>query len=209
MLRRIGGSDISKLLGWSSYGGPPEVFDRCVLGIEKRQKNPRAASRGLRMESPLRSVAAERFGFEIVPHSGVGPNADYYEHPDNDFAHAQIDSLAFWGGRPVIIDFKSQNIWAQRLWGPDGSDVVPNSIHAQVTWGMSCLDVDLAVLVVGFGVDVEGPEVFQLSHVVTYFVERDPVFESYCLSVGKEFWVSHVLPGVRPNKTTGSKRKAS
>lgn len=206
--RRIGGTDIGKLLGWSSYGGPPEVFDRCVLGLEGKRNSK--TDRGLLMEPRLRAIAAARFGFEIEPHCGVGENKDYYEHPDNDFAHAQIDSLATWKGRRVVLDFKSQNIFAQRYWGPDGSDRVPDSIHAQVAWGMACADRDLAVLVAGFGRDVDGPEVFDLSHVVTYFVEREPVFESYCLSVGREFWESHIRPGVRPaSKSTGRKRKVS
>jgi hypothetical protein len=74
---------------------------------------------------------------------------------------------------------------------------------------MACADRELGLLVVGFGDDVEGPEVFQVSHVVTYQVERDMYFESYLRIVAEDFWKSHVVPRVRPTMKPLGKKKAA
>lgn len=189
-----------KLLGISPYGGPLEVYERIVLGKEA-EWNPRM-ERGVVMEPVLRALGQQHLGLEVED-----VESDYHDHPDLEFAWAQIDDLAVWNGMPCVVDYKSQSRWAKG-WGRDGSDEVPETIRAQVAWELACSDRELGLLVVGFGDDVPAPEVFNLSHVVTYQVQRDGVFESYCVQVAREFWLEHVIPSVPPKpQPFGKKRK--
>ncbi len=197
--RKIGGSDIPKILGISPYGGALEVFERIVLGKES-EWNFRM-ERGVVMEPVLRSLGQRHLALEIEE-----TESDYHDHPELEFARAQVDDLAVWNGMRCAVDYKSQSRWAKG-WGADGSDDVPETIRAQVAWELACTDRELGLLVVGFGDDVPAPEVFNLSHVVTYQVQRDGVFESYCVQVAREFWERHILLGVPPPPTKPKKRE--
>ena len=85
-MRKLGGSDIPKLMGISPYGGPFEVFQRVVNGVES-EWSPRM-ERGTVMEPVLRSLGQQHFGLDIEPHCGNGDARDYYDHPSWDFARA-------------------------------------------------------------------------------------------------------------------------
>lgn len=208
-LRRLGGSDIAKLLGVSKYGNARDVYDRCALGLEEGWKP--IMQRGAVHEPHLRAIGQTKFGFELEPHNGQEEAKDYYPHAFHEFAWAQIDDLARWRGMSVCVDYKTTSIWAQKMWGPDGSDEVPEQYRAQFAWEMACTDRDLCIALVGFGEDDKQTGGFEIRSVVSYFVERDPIFESHCLAVAKDFWLSHAVPGVPPNmKPIGkNKRKAA
>ncbi len=200
--RRIGGSDIAKLLGLSSYGNAMNVYQRCVEGLEDEWST--VMERGAAVEPELRAYGQRHLGLELED-----TTSDYHDHPRLDFAHAQIDDLARWNGMPVVVDYKSQNRWAKG-WGPEGSDVVPEHIRAQVTWEMLCADRELGLLVVGFGDDRPSPIIFTVSNVITYEVQRDEEFERYCILVAREFWERHVLPRTPPSiKPIGKRKKAA
>lgn len=200
--RRIGGSDIAKLLGLSPYGGPLEVYRRIVEEHDEPW-NPRM-ERGAAMEPALRAHGQRMFGFELEDRE-----SDIHAHPELDFAWAQIDDLARWDGQPVVVDYKSTSEFAKG-WGADGTDDVPEHYRCQMAWELLCSDRELGLLVTGFGRDVEGPEIFQLNTIVTYQIQRDPVFESLCVQTAKDFWLTHVLPRIPPASTPiKKKRRAS
>lgn len=213
-MRRLGGSDVAKLLGDSKYGNEMNVFQR-VMGTEEEAWNSRM-ERGVVMEPVLRVLGQQHLGLTIEDRSSntYRPDAeheepDYHAHPTWEFAHAQIDDLATWKGRAAVVDYKSQSRWAKG-WGPDGSDVVPEAMKIQLAWEMACADRDVGLLVVGFGDDVPPPDVFNISHVVTYVVERDCFLEQHCAHVARTFWLEHVIPGVPPAmKSLGKKRKSA
>jgi predicted phage-related endonuclease len=198
-IRRLGGSDIPKLLGISPYGGPLEVYRRCVLGIEE-PAGP-GAKRGVLMEPILRAHGQEGLGLKLETRA-----SDYHEHPELDFAWAQIDDVGTLEGRRACIDYKSQSIWAQKSWGPSGSDKMPEHIRAQVAWEMCCADIDFALVVTGFGVDNKETGAFDLDHISLYRLERCPQLESYCVAVARKFWLEHAIPGVPPAKSTGKRK---
>lgn len=198
--RRIGGSDIAKLLGLSPYGNAADVYLRIVEGVDS-EWNP-AMERGAAIEPVLRAHGQRVLGLELEEAA-----SDYHEHPTLAFARAQVDDVARWKGLPVAVDYKTQSRWAKG-WGPDGSDVVPEHLRAQMAWELLCTDRELGLLVVGFGDDAPAPEFFMLSHVLTYQVPRDGLFESCCLAVARDFWESHVLPRVPPSiKPIGGKKQ--
>jgi predicted phage-related endonuclease len=199
--RRIGGSDIAKLLGLSKYGGPFEVYQRIVEGIEEPW-NP-LMERGAAMEPVLRAHAQRMLGLELedLP-------TDYIDSPEHPFARAQIDDLARLGGMPVVAEYKSKNRFARGFGRNEDGDMVPEDIHAQVTWQMLCTGRELAIVVVGFGEDTEDGG-FDLHNIATFEVQRDAQFEAYCVHVAKDFWERHVLPCVPPVPTRQKRRKAA
>lgn len=190
MLRRIGGSDIAKLLGLSRYGGPLDVYNRIVEGTDG-EWSP-AMERGAYMEPVLRANGQRLLGLELeeVP-------SDYVRSAQHEFAHAQIDDLAHYKGVPVVVEYKSQSQYARGwLHGKDG-DVIPEGYAPQVAWQLMCTERELAVVVVGFGQDTKDGD-FELHNVTHYEVQREPEFEAHCLLVAREFWENHVLRRVPP-----------
>jgi predicted phage-related endonuclease len=199
MPRRIGGSDLPKLLGLSPYGGPLEVYERIVNGVEA-EWNPRM-ERGAAVEPELRAFAQRMLGLELEDFE-----SDIAIHPGVEFAHAQCDDRGRLRGMPVVADYKSQSTFAKG-WGPDGSDIVPEHYRAQMAWELACSDRDLGLFIVGFGEDLPPPRLFHIANVLTYHIERDGVFESYALDVARTFWETHILPRVPPAATPTKERK--
>lgn len=198
--RRIGGSDIAKLLGLSSYGNAADVYLRIVEGVEA-EWNPKM-ERGAAVEPQLRAYGQQALDLVLED-----VESDYHPHPMLEFATAQIDDVALWRGLPVVVDYKSQSRWA-KSWGPVESDQVPEHIRAQLAWEMLCADREMGILVVGFGDDAPPPDIFIMSHVVPYMVPRDGQFESLLVATATEFWSTHVLPRVPPSITPmGEKKK--
>lgn len=196
--RRIGGSDIAKLLGISRYGNAGDVYDRVVLGLETDWNAN--MERGAAVEPQLRAYGQNVLGLELED-----CESDYHPSRAHDFAGAQVDDIARWNGQPVCVDYKSQSRWAKG-WGAPGSDEVPEHIRAQVAWELICTNRELGLLVVGFGDDAPPPDLFHIHNVVTYEIQRDEQFEAYLLLVAKEFWSKHVLPRARPDlKPIGKK----
>lgn len=202
-MRRIGGSDIGKLLGLSRYGNAADVY----LRIVEDQDDAWNANmeRGAAVEPELRGIAQRMMGLELEDCA-----SDYHSHPALDFAWAQIDDLARWRGLPLVVDYKSQSRWAKG-WGAAESDCVPPHIHAQVGWEMACADRDVGMVFVGFGDDAPPPQIFSITHVVPYVIERDEQFEGLMVSTARDFWNRHILPRVPPSiKPLGKKQaKAS
>ncbi len=200
--RRIGGSDIGKLVGVSRYGNAADVYLRIVEGLED-EWNPRM-ERGAAVEPELRAHAQKFLGVELED-----SESDIHRAEMLEFAHAQVDDIGHWSGLPVAIDYKSQSQWAKG-WGAEGSSDVPESIRTQIAWEMLCTDRPLGLLIVGFGSDAPAPVLFSMSHVITYQVQRDGVFESYLVQEAREFWEGHILPRVPPDmKPLGKKLSKS
>ena len=199
-MRRIGGSDIAKLLGLSRYGGPLEVYQRIVEGIEEPW-NP-LMERGAAMEPVLRAHAQRmlRLELEELPEGG------YVDSPEHEFARAQIDDLGCWLGQPVVAEYKSKNRFVRGFGRSPYGDIVPEDIYAQVAWQLMCTERELGLVVVGFGED--GPDGFDIHNVAAFEVERDPNFEACCVQVAREFWENHVLRCVPPATKPVKRRKA-
>lgn len=199
-MRRIGGTDVTKLLGLSNYGGPFEVYQRIVEGVEAEWNA--AMERGAAVEPLLRAHGQRMLGLELEDMP-----SEYLDSPEHDFARAQIDDLAHWKGVPVVVEYKSQSQWARGwLHGSEG-DEIPHGYTPQVAWQLMCSGRELAIVVVGFGQDTEQGD-FELHNITHYEVQRDPQFEAYCLTVARDFWKDHVLPRVPP-QTQRRKRRAS
>lgn len=196
--RRIGGSDVAKLLGTSKYGNAADVYLRIVEGVEDEWSKP--MERGAMVEPVLRAHAQRFLGVELEDAA-----SEYVDSPVHEFARAQIDDVARWQGQPVVMEYKSQSSFAKG-WAPP--DTIPPQYEAQVAWQLMCTERELALVVVGFGQDTPEGD-FLIHNVATFEVQRDPVFESYCVQVAREFWETHVKRRVPPDmKPLGKKRAA-
>jgi predicted phage-related endonuclease len=194
--RRIGGSDIAALIGLSKYKNEADVYLRIVEGLELPWS--KQMERGAAVEPLLRAYAQRTLGLQLETRE-----SDYHAHPGNEFAGAQIDDLSFdlgWSPSPLIIEYKSSNAFVKG-YGPDGSDIVPPHVRAQVAWQMACADRDLALVVVGFGTDAPPPTLFVMERIFVYPIERDGVFESYMLQEAEKFWNEHIVPRKPPDVT--------
>jgi predicted phage-related endonuclease len=187
-VRRIGGSDIAKLLGLSKYGNAMDVYLRVTKG-EEDEWNP-AMERGAAMEPVLRAHGQRMLGLELEDVA-----SDYVDSPTHEFAHAQVDDLAHWEGQPVVVEYKSQSVWAKGWLPPD---TIPEGYQAQVAWQLMCTERELALVVVGFGQDT-GTGGFDIHNIASFEVQRDPVFEGYCVQVAREFWEGCVVPRRPPS----------
>lgn len=207
-LRKIGGSDLPKLLpgpskygSLSPYGGPLEAYNRIVLG-EESGWNPRM-ERGAAVEPELRSYGQRMLGLELEDFE-----SDIAIHRGVEFAHAQIDDRARLRGMPVAVDYKSSSTFAKG-WGPDGTDIVPEHYRAQMAWELACSDRDLGLFIVGFGEDLPPPRLFHIANVLTYHIERDGVFESYAMEVARNFWFSCIVPRIPPVQNAATTKESA
>lgn len=201
--RRIGGSDVPKLLGLSPYGNAADVYERVVLGVE--QPWTPAMDRGIALEPTLRAHARAAWP-ELVLEDR---ERDIHDHPTLDFLRAQVDDTGRDAGLPVVIDYKSQSRWAKG-WGAPETDEVPETYLLQLTVQMMCCDRPAAYAVVGFGTDVQGEELFALESVQRYVLERDAELEARIVEACESFWRRHVLPRVPPpmQPTRGKRKRA-
>jgi predicted phage-related endonuclease len=196
--RRIGGTDIGKLLGLSRYGGPRSVYDRIILGVDQPM-NPRMA-RGIREEPRIRALFVERTGAVLAPHPGI------IQHPEHEFATVSPDDFAWVEGVDATNDYKSVSTWGAHQWGPDGSDTMPEHISCQLHWAMEVGGKEHARVFAAFGVD-ETEEVFDIKFTRLYRLQRDPELGAAMLSVAARFWTEHIVPRIPPPPDPKPSRK--
>jgi predicted phage-related endonuclease len=196
-MKRIGGTDIPKLLGLSPYGDELDVYLRIIE--DKETPWNAAMERGAMVEPLLRAHSQRVLGLELETRED-----DYCAHPELEFAGAQVDDLAVRHGLPLVIEYKSVNSFAKG-WGPDGSDEVPEHVRAQVAWEMLCSDRPMCLIVAGFGRDVDDD--FCLTNVCAYEIQRDEEFERLCMAVARNFWEQHIIPRVPPSIQRERKRR--
>jgi putative phage-type endonuclease len=169
--RKIGGTDIGKIVGVSPYGGPVDVYRRIVEGHTVEQTQP--MRRGQLLEPVVRAMYVEQTGAELEPHPGVIESARY------PWMMASVDDLA----RPdKVVEFKSANLNMLSKWGAEGTDEVPEHYATQVHWYMAATDrpeADLAVLIAG--------DTFRVYH-----LRRDLEIESFLLEAAERFWRDHI-----------------
>lgn len=202
--RRIGGTDISALLGLNPYRGPRSVYDRIVLGIQE-PGNVRT-QRGSREEPRIRSMWVESTGAILEPHPGI------IQHPAYDFATVSPDDLGELHGKRATIDYKSVSVWGRKKWGDDLTDAAPEHISCQLHWAMEVTGRDLGLIGAAFGEDLPDGS-FDIRELCTYIIQRDDEISARLLGVAERFWNEHILlkvpppPDLQPVKKTKTKAK--
>lgn len=184
-LRRsgLGGSDIGAVAGLNPYKNALDVWRAKVEGFEQPD-NPNM-KRGRLLERAVLDWYEGEKEF-ILGYPGT------VRHPRVDIALATPDAVCEYTSdklsiEPVVVEAKTASWRVAHHWGEPGTDQIPESYHAQVTWTMGVVGAK------GCDVPVLLAEEFQLYH-----VDFDPELFGQLLELGKKFWRDHVVTGVPP-----------
>lgn len=229
--KRIGGTDLSALVGLSSFGkGEGDVYASIVDGLWTPSN--RFMRRGNAAEPVLREMYLAT-GAALEPHPGI-------VEWDECFA-ASVDDIACVPEGSFPVDYKSASINSIKKWlkvdKKTGEEtwIMPGSYRVQLSLYMAVFNLPRAELFVGFGKDrlpdepvyaetirtvtVIGPDgqvegYFDILRVKLLTLDRDPEFENRILEAGRAFWRQHIAPKsppldylsrfVRPISVTGA-----
>jgi len=186
--RKIGGSDVSTILGLNPYQTPYELF----LQKTGRMQPPDLSDKmsvfaGNLLEDNIAKMYSKRTGKKVVRRNKTIVNPKY------DWITAHIDRDVT--GEKRGLEIKNSGWRMMSDWGPEGSDSIPDYYLTQV----HCY-----LLVMGYQVwDVAayfGGGDFRL-----YEVERSSNFDEIIIDKTHDFWYDHVLKDIAPDIDYGAK----
>lgn len=178
--RRIGATDAAKLLGVSKYGGPLDVFNRLVLGIETKVN--KQMQRGTKYEPEVRRRYVEATGAELQIFAA---RPLIVEHPRYAWATASPDDITV---DDVLAEYKTTSRWAK------GWDPLPIDYTLQVQWSLWVTGLKHAHLYAAFGEDGDKtrPGEFFIERCQLYELRRDDELCEIFAEVGERFWRTHI-----------------
>ncbi len=175
----VGSSDAPAIAGVDPYSSRLAVFMEKVYEVaDIDNKGP--VARGNRYEDVLLDWAAEELGVEVEKNVSV-------RHPTDLIHAANLDGRV--RGKKEGIEAKFTGL--AELFGPEGSDDIPEKVLVQTHHQMYCDDLEIVwvpVLLARFGRPVE----------VMYKVERNDALIEAIVARNHEFWESFVLPKIPP-----------
>lgn len=175
----IGGSDMSIILGLSSYKTAYELYLEKKGLIESKQEETQFQYWGNRLESILRDEFSRRNA--VI----VEEPTETYVHPLYSFLRGNLDGLIPEKNYPW--DGKSSNQFMSKEWGETGSDKIPLSYLIQIAHYCSVMNADLGYLSVLIG----GNDYREFTY------RRDLELEEHIIEAAYNFWNS-VERGVPP-----------
>lgn len=168
-LSKIGGTDVSALIGKNKYKRPIDIYRRIIDGVVDDSES-RAAKRGKILETPIINWWAEESGEQLIA-PPVGENERFRWTPDG----------ATKSGKLVEIKTASPRMWREWADGP------PAHYITQVQWYLEWTGIEVAALVAFMGDDIQ-----------EYVIERDLDEGERLVNAGEEFWEKHLLPRIPP-----------
>jgi putative phage-type endonuclease len=188
---KIGGSDVTAILGLSQWSTPLQLYVRIVSALEGRplkSEDNGDMRRGRHLERAVLALYAEETGATLLPAASLSQVL-------KPWARASLDSRAERNGRRVV-EVKTAGLTEARKWGEAGTDAVPQAYVFQTTWyvghalAAGAVDVpeaDVAALVAG---DLR-----------VYHVGFDAELFAMLEAAAERFWVDYVLPRRPPPPT--------
>jgi putative phage-type endonuclease len=181
----IGGSDIGAILGLSRFKTPLQVWMQ-KTGKEIGSKDSLPMRFGSFAESFIADEYAKATGAVLLHDESA------QIHPQHSFMAAHIDRYVLGDGENAlptkVLECKTANVFAKSEWGQVGSDEVPMSYLAQVTWYLAVTGIERADLAVLFG----------NSDFRIYQIERDKELENLLIEKAIHFWSEHILKDIPP-----------
>ena len=182
----IGGSDMSIIMGLSSYKTPYQLYLEKTGLIEAEFEETTLQEWGHRLEPLIRIKFAEDHGFKLrapIEDAKYAPLCDLitYDletqiHPFYEFSRGNLDG--FIPELNAVHEIKCSNQFMARLWGEDGSDVIPLEYLAQVAYYCAITNADCAYITVLIG----GNDYREYKYV------RDMQLEEHVITAAKRFW---------------------
>ena len=187
--RRLGATDAAKLLGVSKYGGPLDVFNRIVLGIDAKVN--KQMLRGTKYEPEVRRRYVEATGATLQQFV-VRPFI--VEHPLHHWATSSPDDITTDG---VLVDLKTASRWAKG-WG----EGPPIDYTLQCLWSLWVTGLEHAHLYAAFGEDGDKtrPGEFFIARCQLYELLRDDELGEIFAEVGERFWRTCIEPKQPPTE---------
>jgi predicted phage-related endonuclease len=182
---KLGGSDLSALLGLSQWGTPLTIYARVVSALEGRSMvdaDDAQKRRGRHLEGAVLRLYAEETGATVEESVRL-------THPRLPYGRASLDGVALRDNLYRVVEVKTAGMSEVRQWGEAGTDQVPQSYLFQCSWyagvargcGQTDVDdVDLAALVAG---DLR-----------VYALPFDAELFALLEGAVERFWTDHVLP---------------
>lgn len=191
--RRLGATDAAKLLNVSKYGGPLDVFNRLVLGIDAKVN--KQMQRGTKYEPEVRRRYVEATGAQLQQFVA---RPFIVEHPMHAWATCSPDDITADG---VLAEYKTTSRWAKG-W----SDGPPIDYVLQCQWSLWVTGLKRAHLYAAFGEDGDKtrPGEFFIERCQLYELRRDDELCEIFAEVGERFWRTHIESRVAPSEGVAS-----
>lgn len=187
----IGGTDVPKILGISTWGtpmscwleklgrAPPEKFDPARAQVQRRGKKLEPYVADMTLDK-LRGMGHD---VQIV--------AKNRRHVDAavPYLSAEIDRELILDGQPANLEIKTATGHARAGWGDEETDAIPLHYTAQVMHGLGITGQRRCVVGALLGLD----------DVAIYFIDRDDDLVAGMRARCVEFWEQHVLREVPPD----------
>lgn len=173
----IGGSDISVILGLSSYKTPYQLFLEKTGILEDKEEENKYQYWGTKLEPIILDEFKLRNNITIE-------TPDTIIHPFYPFLRANVDAfIPEWNS---VLEIKSSSSYMSSQWGESGSDIIPLAYLTQVAHYVSTLNADSAHIAVLIG----GNDYREFKYI------RDLELESKIIDAAKEFW--HYVESKQP-----------
>jgi hypothetical protein len=215
--RRIGSTDIACVaalyepqlaVDLPKHKTAADVWFRLKTGVDA-PKNPRM-DRGTRLEASLLACYRQHVGPAWRP---TLRDDEWWlvTHPRHEWATCSPDAFDCSPPPHLVVEFKTQSVWARKQWGMPGTNNLATRYLYQLAWSMACCDVEQARLLVAFGTDAKdahGHAEFIIEDTAVYWSDRDAELEARLLEYGQRFVNDFVLTGKPPPVKPAHHRRA-
>lgn len=175
----VGGSDISIILGISSYKTPLQLYLEKKGLLESSFVETPQQYWGNQLEVVIRKEFRKRNKVQVTT-----PKTTFI-HPFHDFMRGNLDGfIPKWN---AVFEAKNSNQFMAQNWGEDGSDVIPMEYLVQIAFYCAILNSPCAYLAVLIG----GHDYREFKYT------RDMALEESLVAAAKRFWEC-VQEGIEP-----------
>jgi len=204
----LGGSDISSILGLSSFGGSPLKVFLAKTGQldpsedEISREQAKLFRRGKLLEPIVLQMLVDEHRVQLVKRSEPGHQNRYYDHfhpwmsaeidaeiavtPKLQAQFPQLEDLPV--GEIVNVEVKTVHHFAAEQFGEDGSSDVPVQYAAQVMWGLGITNRKHCIVAALIGVD----------NLCLYHIRADAETIHGMREKACAFWYDHVMANDPP-----------
>lgn len=201
----IGGSEISKIAGYSKYGSPLTVFNE-KLGLSEKFKGNIHTVFGTRMEPVIKEWLPEDFKKETEVEIEIFDYPYMMVYREHEYFSANIDGLiklkdrwVYWENRDtgeikyigpeelIGAEIKTGSEFLKKMWA---GEEIPDEYYCQVQWYMGITGLKHFLIIYLLGKEVKWK-----------VVPRNDDDIKALFEIGSSFWNNHILAQIPPEPT--------